>query len=201
MAELVLRLGGRVGATGEVTPVPEIVARAQRRDESAFAALYESHVDRIHRHIRARVGDDALAEDLTAQVFLRVWQSIHRYKPVPNRPFIAWLFAIANNLIIDHYRRTRREVVGVKGNPRTEDNDPERCALQQDLRGELQRALAMLKPEHQLVVSLRLVDGMSYEEIAAITGSKSVGALRVVVCRAAAALRDELRRRGVVPQA
>ena len=169
------------------------------RDADAFAALYEAHVERIHTHIRARVGDAGLAEDLTAQCFLRAWQAIDRYRPVDGRPFLAWLFTIANNLVVDYYRRSRRELVGVKGDPR--DNgaaDPERCALTDDLRQELRRALSRLKPEHQLIVSLRLVDGLDYAEISAITG-KTPGALRVTLCRALSVMRRELTRRGVRP--
>jgi RNA polymerase sigma-70 factor (ECF subfamily) len=164
-----------------------------------FARLYEAHVDRIHAHLLARVGDAALADDLTAAVYLRAWQARGRYRPVPGRPVIAWLFTIGNNLVVDHYRRHKREVVGVKGEPRDGGRaDPERCALNSDLQHELRRAMSRLKPEQQLVVSLRLIDGLDYGEIAAITG-KSAGALRVSLCRALAALRTELDRRGVRP--
>jgi RNA polymerase sigma-70 factor, ECF subfamily len=180
-------------------PRPAAPEQPIGRDADAFAALYEAHVERIHAHVRARVGDADLADDLTAQVFLRAWQAIERYRPVDGRPFLAWLFTIANNLVVDHYRRGRRELVGIKGDPR--DNgaaDPERCALTEDLRHELRRALSRLKPEHQLIVSLRLVDGLDYGEISAITG-KTPGALRVTLCRALTAMRHELTRRGVHP--
>ena len=195
MAAEALRLGGALPAPAR----PRVATERSARDVDAFAKLYEMHVERIHAHIRARVGDGELADDLTAQVFLRAWQAIDRYRPVPGRPFIAWLFAIANNLIVDHYRRTRRELVGVKGDVRDSGmDDPERCALTEDLRNEIRRALSRLKPEHQLIVSLRLVDGLDYAEISALTG-KSPGALRVTLCRALAALRAELSRRGVRP--
>ena len=181
----------RDSPAGEAVPIG--------RDPDAFARLYEAHAGRIHAHVRARIGDASLAEDLTAQTFMRAWQSIERYRPVPGRPFLAWLFTIANNLVVDHYRRHRREIVGVKGDP--QDNgadDPERCALTTDLREEIRRALARLKGEHQLVVTLRLIEGLDYAQISEITG-KSPGALRVLLCRALAALRDELERRGVRP--
>jgi RNA polymerase sigma-70 factor (ECF subfamily) len=173
---------------------PEAHARI---DADAFADHYQASVDRIYQHIRARVGETNLAEDLTAQTFLRAWQSIDRYRPVNGRPFIAWLFTIANNLIVDHFRRSRRELIGVKGDPRdSSSNDPERCALATDMRDEIRRAVALLKPDQQLIVTLRLIDGLEYEQISAIMG-KSPGALRVLLCRALNALRTELRRRGV----
>ena len=194
-ATLALRLAGAAPTAGHSTaPVA-----SETRDPDAFAALYEAHVERLHAHIRARVGDATLADDLTAQVFLRAWQAIERYRPVPGRPFIAWLFTIANNLVVDHYRRSRRELIGVKGDPRDSGaGDPEQCALTEDLRNELRRALSRLRPDHQLIVSLRLIDGLEYDEISAITG-KTPGALRVALCLALNALRQELSRRGVRP--
>src|SRR6266511_2512344 len=84
--------------------------RAIGRDRQAFAALYEAHLERVHRHVRYRVADPDVAEDLAAQVFLRAWQAIDRYRPVEGRPFVAWLFTIANNLIVDHHRKARHTV-------------------------------------------------------------------------------------------
>ena len=166
-------------------------------DTETFARHYEASVDRIYQHIRARVGETELAEDLTAQTFLRAWQSIDRYRPVDGRPFIAWLFTIANNLVVDHFRRRRRELVGVKGDPPDGGrDDPERRALDADARDEIRRAIALLKPDQQLVVTLRLIDGLEYDQISGIMG-KTPGALRVLLCRALSALRAELQRRGL----
>jgi RNA polymerase sigma-70 factor, ECF subfamily len=166
-------------------------------DAAAFAELYEAHVDRIYGHVRARLGDPDLAEDVTAQTFLRAWQSIDRYRPLPGRPFLAWLFTIANNLVIDHYRRHRRELIGLSVEPRDGDrNDPEHLALVADLRDEIRRAIARLKPEHQLVVALRLIDGLDYQQISEITG-RTPGALRVILCRALSAMRERLHGRDV----
>jgi RNA polymerase sigma-70 factor (ECF subfamily) len=186
------RLAGRTYALTAAAPEASTVIDADR-----FAEHYRASVDRIYQHIRARVGETDLAEDLTAQTFLRAWQSIDRYRPVNGRPFIAWLFTIANNLIVDHFRRSRRELIGVKGDPRdSSSNDPERCALATDMRDEIRRAVTLLKPDQQLIVTLRLIDGLEYEQISAIMG-KSPGALRVLLCRALNALRAELQRRGV----
>lgn len=168
-----------------------------RPDAEAFARLYEAHVERIFTHVRARLGDPDLAEDVTAQTFLRAWQSIDRYRPLPGRPFLAWLFTIANNLVVDHYRRRRRELVGVLVEPRAGgEDDPERRALAADLQEEIRRAIARLKPDHQLIVALRLIDGLDYDAISRITG-KTPGALRVILCRALACVRHELHDREV----
>jgi RNA polymerase sigma-70 factor, ECF subfamily len=166
--------------------------RAGDANATAFASLYEANAARIYAHIRGRVAEPELAEDLTAQTFLRAWQSFDRYRPMEGRPFVAWLFTIANNLVVDHYRRSRRELVGIKGDPRDAGrDDPEWFAVNGDLRDQIRAAIATLKPYYQQVVTLRLVDGLEYDQIAEITG-KSPGALRVALCRALAALRGEL---------
>jgi RNA polymerase sigma-70 factor (ECF subfamily) len=178
---------------------PAAAQQAAPLDAAVFAELYEAHVDRIYAHVRARLGDPDLSEDLTAQTFLRAWQSIDRYRQLPGRPFLAWLFAIANNLVIDHYRRHRRELIGLSVEPRDGSrNDPEHLALVADLHDEIRRAIERLKPEHQLVVALRLIDGLDYQQISEITGRTS-GALRVILCRALGTMRELLRRRGVDP--
>lgn len=173
--------------------------RAVARDADAFSALYEAHVERVYRHVRYRIADPNLAEDITSQVFLRAWQAIHRYRPIAGRPFLAWLFTIANNLIVDHHRRARRELPGIDGDRRDDRAaDPEAAALSADLHGEIRAAIGRLKPEHQLIVSLRLIEDMDYEDIARIL-KKKPGALRVTLFRALSALRADLARRGVQP--
>src|SRR5216684_6449544 len=79
-----------------------LVSRATRRDSAAFGVLYESHLDRVYRYIYYRVGSTAEAEDLSEQVFLKAWEAIERYEP-RGVPFIAWLYRLAHNLVVDHY--------------------------------------------------------------------------------------------------
>lgn len=164
---------------------------------AAFAGLYEAHVEQIHRYIRVRVGNVTLPDDLTSMVFLRAWEAFGRYRLLPGRPFVAWLFAIAHNLVVDHYRASRRELVGVDLDRHTDSlADPEACTLRADLRRELQSALDHLRPDQRRIVSLRLIEGLSYDEISALTGKKA-GALRVACSRALTRLRQELDRRGM----
>ena len=177
----------------------DVLRRAVARDEEAFAALYEAHLSRVYRHVRYRVGDPDLAEDITSQVFLRAWQAIDRYRPVEGRPFMAWLFTIANNLIIDHHRKAKRELPGIEPERHiARTADPEEAAIGQDLNDQIRAAIGRLKPEYQLIVSLRLVEDMDYEDIARILNKKP-GALRVTLFRALSALREDLARRGVQP--
>ena len=184
---------------GAPTVGEDVLRRAVARDEEAFAALYEAHLSRVYRHVRYRVGDPDLAEDISSQVFLRAWQAIDRYRPVEGRPFMAWLFTIANNLIIDHHRKAKRELPGIEPERHTAHTpDPEEAAIGQDLNDQIRAAIGRLKPEYQLIVSLRLVEDMEYEDIARILNKKP-GALRVTLFRALNALREDLARRGVQP--
>jgi RNA polymerase sigma-70 factor (ECF subfamily) len=177
----------------------DTIRRAVGRDPDAFAVLYEAHLDRIHRHIRFRLPDPETAEDLTSQVFLRAWQAIDRYRPVEGRPFLAWLFTIANNLIVDHHRKARHSLTGIESERHAAKTpDPESEAVNSDLNDQIRAAIARLKPEYQLIVSLRLIEDMDYEDIARITNKKP-GALRVTLFRALSALREDLARRGLRP--
>jgi DNA-directed RNA polymerase specialized sigma24 family protein len=70
--------------------------------------LYGASIDRIYRYVFFRVTDTELAEDLTSEVFLKAWENLRRYRP--GGPFIAWLYTIARNTVIDHYRTRKPSV-------------------------------------------------------------------------------------------
>src|SRR4051812_24008500 len=95
-----------VNTPTEPSEEQRLVSRATRRDAAAFGLLYESHLDRVYRYVYYRVGSTAEAEDLTEQVFLKAWEAIGRYE-ARGVPFIAWLYRLAHNLVIDHYRAKR----------------------------------------------------------------------------------------------
>src|SRR5512142_3067606 len=85
-----------------------LVESAQAGDGDAFSQLYEAYFDRVYRFVYFRVADLEVAEDLASQVFLKAWENLHRYRP--RGPFLAWLYAIARNTVIDTYR-TRKPAV------------------------------------------------------------------------------------------
>src|SRR5512140_933290 len=80
-----------------------LLRQAVNGDQSAFAALYELHVDRVFRHVRYQVQSDPDAEDITQEVFVKAWKSLKKYKPT-GAPFVSWLIVIARNCIADHFR-------------------------------------------------------------------------------------------------
>lgn len=84
-----------------------LIRAAQRGDQNAFAALYRAYVDKIYRYIFFRVESTQTAEDLTAEVFLRMVEGLPNYED-RNTPLLVWLYRIAHARVIDHYRRYRR---------------------------------------------------------------------------------------------
>ena len=169
-----------------------LVLRAIKRDAAAFGLLYESHLDRIYRYVFYRVGTTGEAEDMTEIVFLKAWEAIDRYQP-RGVPFIAWLYRLAHNLVVDSYR-SRRPSIALEDIKETEEpgaNVLDQVEQQIDA-DEVRTAVRTLSPEHQQMIVLRFVEGLSHAEVAQITG-KSEGAMRVVQYRALQALAKMLR--------
>src|SRR5260370_30817318 len=79
-----------------------LVERA-KSDADAFGLLYDRHVDGIYRFVRARLGNAAAAEDVTAEVFLKALRGISRYRDT-GRPFSCWLYRLAATAVADHFR-------------------------------------------------------------------------------------------------
>ena len=172
--------------THSKNPLPDerqLVQRAKSGHSDAFARLYDAYVDRIYRYIYFRVSDDTLTEDLTSQVFLKAWEYLDRYQ-AGSSPYLAWLYTIARNLVIDHYR-TKRETVNLDdivhiggSEPSPDDEVQNRFELQ-----EMRDALQFLTDEQQQVLILRFISGLSTENVAEIM-EKREGAIRALQMRA-----------------
>ncbi len=170
----------------------DLIQRACRGDGDAFGQLYESTLTRVYRYIYFRVTDDETAEDLTSKVYLKAWQNLPRFQ-ASSSPFIAWLYTIARNTVIDHYRTSRQEshLDEITSLP---DRDPlpqEQCEHRMDA-DSLRRALHHLTPEQRDVVTMKLLDGLSTEEIATRL-RKTPGAIRAVQMRGIQALAKIIR--------
>ena len=86
----------------------ELVTRAQRGEVSAIGRLYDRHRESIFRYLWIRLDDRQLAEDLTGDVFMRMLDALPRYR-LQGLPFRAWLYRIAHNLLIDHFRKMNHQ--------------------------------------------------------------------------------------------
>ncbi len=174
----------------EAPPLDEerkLVLRAAGHDAEAFAQLYDRLVEKIFKYIYYKVGSRSDAEDLTAQVFLKAWEAIGRYR-LTERPFSAWLYRIAHNLVVDYFRM-RREVVPLDLVTRIDENEGNLDDVtQRHLTAEtLRRAIQRLTSDQQQVIILRFLEGYSTEQVSRIMG-KGQGAIRTLQHRALAAL-------------
>lgn len=160
-----------------------LIERAVKRDGVAFTALYESHVDRVYRHVYYWLPSQADAEDITQEVFVRAWKSIHKYKRT-GAPLIAWLTKIARNLVNDYYRAKKRLVPLPETDPPANNNDGPEAIIELSFnRNYVRDAILKLKGEKQEVIQMRFIDELSYGEIARAL-NKSEGAVRVIQYRA-----------------
>jgi RNA polymerase sigma-70 factor, ECF subfamily len=162
-----------------------LVLRATKQDQLAFAQLYDRYVSKIYKYIYYRVGGWTEAEDLTAQVFLKAWEAITHYRWT-ERPFAAWLYRIAHNLVVDYFRAHQETVPLDEIFFVEEPNMRPDEIVQQHLSSEMfRRMLRRLTVDQQQVILLRFVEGYNTAETAHIMG-KTEGAVRTLQHRALA---------------
>jgi len=172
-------------------PVDEqdLARRAVAGDRRAFAELYDLHVGAVYRYAFFRVRTAAEAEDVTSEVFQRALVAMPRYEP--RRPFLAFLYTIARNVVTDGLRRSRPQASfeDALAHPTDAPGPDERAAASDEVR-ELRAAIAKLTPVQQEVMVLMLED-RSVKEIAQLTGKRE-GTIRGIHMRALEALREML---------
>lgn len=175
----------------------QLVERA-KSDPEAFGEIYERYVDRIYNYIYFRVGDQHEAEDLTARTFYRALDHIDRYVD-RGVPFSAWLYRIAHNLVANWHRdRSRRKLISLDGLLRLSapGESPERVVEEQTERESLRAAIRRLPADRQQLLILKFGERLSNAEIGQIMG-KTEGAIKSLYHRTLAALREDLRSRGM----
>jgi RNA polymerase sigma-70 factor (ECF subfamily) len=170
------------------TPEDNLIRRAQSLDPGALAELYDRHFDGIYRYLYTRLRHQADAEDLTEQVFLKMVDSIERYRP-SGVAFSSWLYRIAHNLLVDRYRRSSRDAVELSTELRDSrpSADPVIMAQNSEDRRRLMQAIERLTAEQQQVITMRFIDNLEVEEIARLTHRRP-GAIHSMQHRALASL-------------
>lgn len=165
----------------------DLILRAQAYEPGAFAEIYERYYQGIYNYTFYRVADDPLAEDLTAEVFVKALEAIDTFT-FRGVPFSAWLYRIANNLVTDHFRRRpRNNHLPLEETQIATDDNPNDMMERGFTQRELASALSMLTDEQQQVVILKFVDGLSNIEVAQVLG-KTEGAIKSLQHRALASL-------------
>jgi RNA polymerase sigma-70 factor, ECF subfamily len=182
----------------EATQVRGLVGPAQEGDRAALGELYLIYFDRIYGYLQVSAGNRHDAEDLTTQTFLRMLESIGRFR-WQSAPFSAWLFRIAHNLAIDHFRSGKRwqPQVDVPEPQPDEATSAEVGALESIGRKSMRELIERLSPEQQQVLTLKFVFNFTNAEVAVILG-KTEGAIKSLQHRALFSLEKQIEKSGAV---
>jgi RNA polymerase sigma-70 factor (ECF subfamily) len=172
--------------------IRKLVERAQAGDRDALEELYLIHFDRIYGYLHMTVGNRHDAEDLTTQTFLRMLESIGRFR-WQSAPFSAWLFRIAHNLSMDHFRASRRwqpeeDVPEPAG---AEERSAEEEAFQSIGRKSMLELIEDLSHEQRQVLTLKFVFNFTNGDVATIL-DKTEGAVKSLQHRALVSLQKQL---------
>lgn len=174
----------------------DLVARVQAGDRRAFDALMRSHHAFVHAVTFRILGDEADAQDITQECFLRVWQEIGGYDPARGQ-LRTWMYRIASNLCLDRLRARRRSAIRLPADatarqlPSPEDLDAHICNT--DLALLIRTLTARLSPMQKIVFTLRELEECSVQETADITGL-STASVKVHASMARKRIRGMLRR-------
>jgi len=171
----------------------ELIEIAKGGEADAFGELYRRYAKIVFRFIYANLNDRFDAEDLTEEVFLRAWRSLSNYRQ-KGVPFLAYLFKIARNVLIDFYRRAGRSGghMSIEDKQITDFNpDPGETAILNIEHQEIRNTLTELREDYRTVLVLRFLSGLSPEETGAVMG-RTPGAVRILQHRALSALRSRL---------
>jgi len=170
----------------------QLVLQAQAGNGEAFGQLYDAYMERIYRFIYFRVEDQQTAEDITSQVFLRAWNNLDRFR-LGRTPYLAWLYTIAHNAVIDHYR-TRKVTTALEDVRLSQPDYAE--VVENDIDFEVEMisikvAMHTLTDDQQQVLTLKFMEGLSNDEIARHLGKRE-GAVRALQMRGLRALAKQL---------
>ncbi|MEX0856404.1 MAG: sigma-70 family RNA polymerase sigma factor [Gemmatimonadota bacterium] len=181
-----------------------LVVQACDGRDRAFEELLRRYERPVFTLVLRMVRDRELAEDLAQEAFIKAFQAIRSYDPAYK--FSSWIFKIANNLTIDHLRRRRIDTVSIDGSPhassaggerdtrivlRSTEETPEAFVENRELGGQIEDAIARLRPEYRTAVLLRHVEGYSYEEVAEIM-EVPLGTAKTYIHRGRTELRTQL---------
>lgn len=172
----------------------ELVKMTLKGNKNSFDEIVLRYSTKVYSLILRMLRDPTLAEDLTQDTFLRAYRSLDKYNPV--YPFNNWILKIASNLCIDNIRKSKNvafsdsdtELSLVQQNVFV---DPQEAILDKEASQELARALTILPAKYRLVILLRYLEGLKYEEIATVL-EEPLGTIKTKLYRARGLLKDYL---------
>lgn len=168
----------------------ESIQACQRGELEYFENLYGAYVHDIYRFVYYRVRNKEIAEDITSDIFFKALKGIARFSE--GQSFRAWIYTIARNTLIDHYRK-HKDITSLDN-----DDAPDVIDESQNIEEEqhnvllieqVRTSLKQLSKAQQEIVIMRVWDELSYKEIAEITG-KTEGNCKMIFSRAVGQLRD-----------
>ena len=165
-----------------------LIERAKKRDPMALTQIYEENFERIFRYVVLKTGSRVEAEDITQQVFLKALRSISSYRH-QGHPLTAWLYRIARNEVVDHYRKKGRQAtVPLEDTVPDTKADPAAAAERSLSLEEVSVAMKKLTQAQAEVIALRFTRDLPIAEVARIMG-KNEGAVKALQHSAVRALR------------
>jgi len=167
----------------------QAIRACQKGDLEKFGALYDKYIGKIYDFIYFRLHHQQQAEDLTSLVFLKAIEKISSYN-FNKGAFSTWLYKIARNALIDHFRSTKKEQNLETVWDLSDDQDIEQDTDNQAQWKKVQTYLDKLEKEQREIILFRVWDGLSYQEIAEITG-RTPAALKMAFSRAINKLRQD----------
>ncbi len=170
--------------------IKDLIVKAQNGDKEAFGQIYEVYLTPIYRYFYFRTSDADLANDLTQDVFIKIFNSLDTYKITDRNP-LTYFYTIARNLLIDNYRRKKIPTIADEAaeNLLVENETPKTIAEQKDQISELKQALNQLSENEADALILKYLDDKSNLEISKIMG-KSEEAVRQLQSRGIKNLRQ-----------
>jgi len=165
------------------------IIKAAREDPKAFGELYKLYVEPVFRYLYSRVGNVHEAEDITAQAFLVAFESFDRFRE--DRHFASWLFTIARNKAMDHFRQRKNlSTIDEAANIPVE-NDPLYGVIQSEQMEALSKLIKALPEEDRELLRLRFLAALSFPEIADFL-HRNEGAVKKSIYRLLARLHSQL---------
>ena len=168
--------------------IPSLAEEA-KNNPAAFGQLYEHYVQPVYRYLYSRIGNAHEAEDLTSLTFIAAYEALPRYRERGH--FEAWLFRIAQNKLMDFFRRSRSEVELDRADIPLQGGEPLGWLIQDEELSRLKSLIQNLNDHEQDLIHLRYVAELPFSEIAEILGKRE-DALRKSVYRLLARLRSQM---------
>ena len=171
--------------------IRDLIAKAQQGDTDAFGTVYDHFFDSVYRYVTFRLPEE-VAEDLTAEIFVKAWEKLHTYHVRKKVPFGAWLFRIARYSVIDTYRKQKQtEEVPEEVEDTDILNRAETRVKRKHLLKIIRSSMDQLPTKYKEVLQLSYIADLPYAEVARVLRTTE-GSVRIMKHRALKKLEEIL---------